>query len=270
MKLFVAVAYLDRREWAGETVWASLKFGFELLVRACVGDSGPVLAAHVALYFEDVDDATHETASPMLPPGFRNKRSFFADVLVNGAHQLSVWDDPRGWWGGWSAVRVRMHEVVGLDDASIHVAFDAIHKIIVERRPYDSYRNFNSVCAWWPCVCDPTCGLWRCCCAPSDAARGINCVGGVVVALAAAHGALSEREAEATLGLRERVVPGARLPKVLIDELVDAGVVRKRRRILERGSLPGPPDADGAPRVGGAARLPLLAVPLVSVRKIRV
>ena len=52
MRLSVAVAYLDRKEWAGDTAWQSARYAFELLLRRLVGDAGDTLAAHCALLFE--------------------------------------------------------------------------------------------------------------------------------------------------------------------------------------------------------------------------
>ena len=93
----------------------------------------------------------------------------------------------------------------------------------------------------------------------------------------------SQREAarrarRESLGLGALTTPNEFLCPITQDVMIDPVVASDGHSyertaiaaILERGSLPGAPDADGAPRVGGAARLPLLAVPLVPVRKIRV
>ena len=47
MKAYLAIAYLNRREWAADTVCASLRYGFELCLRKHLQDEGgEVIAAH--------------------------------------------------------------------------------------------------------------------------------------------------------------------------------------------------------------------------------
>lgn len=227
MRLSVAVAHLDRAEWSGDTVWSSCKYSFELLLRRLVGDTGPTLAAHCALLFEDVNDAVFTKVEPFLPRGYGTTRNFFVDILVNGKHTVSVWEDRRGWWGGWSRVTAELYEVLNVDDAQIEAAFDAVMAMVIEKRRYNGWINLNSVFCW-PCQCDQCCGL---CCWNR---RGVTCVSALLFALAAARGA-DEEDAEVALGLERRVSAGARLPRKLIEELVAAGVVKTKPRILTRG-----------------------------------
>ena len=253
MRVYVAVAYLDRSEWAGDTVWSWFRNGFELCLRRCMQDEGgATLAAHVSLFFEDVDDeAVLADVAPFLPRGFKESRNFFVDVLSEGKHVVSALDDPKMWY------RRRPRGARGGDDEAAAVGpngatFDAraAYLSIVEKvktqRAYDCYVNCNSICAW-PCRCSPTWGL---CCPCSN---GTNCIEAVLVALAAGFGA-PEWYSEQALGLKKRVARGARLPAKLRDELVAAGVVTTPPRQLRFGRSG---DDDVAT---SSAALPLLAL----------
>jgi len=214
MKLFFAVSYLNRSEWGGETACQGARFGFELLLRECVETSTDgQIAAHVALYFQEVDDALHAKARPLLPDRFKERRSFFVDVLANGHHTLSVWEDAESWYRSWDAIRVDLHEVRDVDAAAIHRAFDVAADTVRHQTRYDSCINLSAVLEWYPCVCTPCCGCCGCCLSP-----GVNCVGVALEGLTAARG---------PLGLRRRVVTGARLPSVVVRELVNHGIIRK-------------------------------------------
>lgn len=232
MKLFFAVSYLDKSEWGGETACQGARFGVELLLRGCVEPSEDgQLAAHVALYFEDVDDALHAKALPLLPSRFP-RRSFFVDVLANGHHTLSVWDDKDSWYRSWDAIRVDLHEVRGVDAAGIHRAFDTVSETVRYQIWYNPWINLSAVLRWYPCLCTPCCGCCGCC-----FSGGTNCVGTALEGLAAARG---------PLGLPRRVAMGARLPSVVVRELVKIGVIDAEARRL----------AVGAPAV----------VPLIAIR----
>ena len=254
MRVHVAISYLDRMEWSGNTVWSYFRGSFELCLRRCTHDEGgSTLAAHVSLFFEDVDDeAILADVAPFLKRGFKDARSFFVDVLSNGRHVVGALEDPKLWYRKWKrGARVELYEVaaVGPNGAALdaRAAYMSIVEKVKTQRPYDCYQNCNSVFAAWPCRCSPTWGL---CCPCSS---GTNCIESVLVALAAGFGA-PEWYSEQTLGLEKRVARGARLPSKLRDELVAAGVVTTPPRQLRFG---GDGDDDVAT---SAALLPLLAL----------
>jgi hypothetical protein len=254
MKIYVAVAYLDRREWGGSTVWSWFSNSFELCLRRCMQDEGgDTLAAHVSLFFEDVDDdAILADVKPLLRRGYQNERSFFVDVLSDGHHRVGGVDDPQLWYRKWKlGSRVELYEVaaVGPNGAALdaRAAYDSIVEKVKTQRPYDCYQNCNSVFLW-PCRCSPS---WGICCPCSN---GTNCTESVLVALAAGFGA-PEWYSEQALGLEKQVARGARLPSKLRDELVAAGVVLNPPRQLRFGSN------GGVERTTDVAALPLLLLP---------
>ena len=217
MKLYVAFSHLDRSEWAGDTVYGSIRYGFELCLRGLVEDDehDSTLVAHASLFFENVDDDAYALASDLLPRS-NTSRSFFVDVLADGKHRVSTLEDPGSWYRKWSKITVALYPVAAKVDA--RSTLKAALRFVRERRPYDCYQNCNSVCEFWPLRCSPTCGL----CCPCSA--GTNCVECVVVALAAGLGA-EEWESERRLGIARRTARGARLPSKLRDELLSSGVI---------------------------------------------
>lgn len=222
MRLVLAVAYLDRKEWTADTVWASVRYAFELLVRGLAGDTGRALAAHVALHFEDVDDA--DMLRSVAPYVNAPVRDFFVDVLSTGKHTVSIWDDPTGWWGGWKSIRVEFYSVRGVDDAGIKRAFNLLIDIVDAGARYDGCVNLNSVLRW-PCRCRP----WLFC-----GGTGLTCVSAVLRALAAARNPY-ESSVERALGVPRRKALAARLPRVLVKELIKAGALFPVPHVLSRG-----------------------------------
>lgn len=237
MRLVVAVAYLDRKEWAADTVWASVRFAFELLVRGLAGDRGRDLAAHVALRFEGVDDPEMlARIATYVPAAYELTPHFFVDVLNSGDHGVGHWDDPKTWWGKWNKIRAEFYTVRGVDDDGIRRAFDYLMDLVDARVPYDGFVNLNSVFLW-PCRCRP----WLCC-----GGSGVTCVSAVLRALAAARDPW-DPNAERVLGIPRRVAVAARLPRVMIAELLRARVVYSVPHVVARGG------AD-------SAQLPLLTI----------
>jgi hypothetical protein len=222
MRLVLVVAYLDRAEWTADTAWASVRYAFELLVRGLAGDTGRALAAHVALHFEDVEDA--DMLRRVAPYVDEPVRDFFVDVLATGKHTVSLWDDPKGWWGGWRSIRAEFYTVLGVDDAGIKRAFNLLMDIVESGERYDGCVNLNSV-LYWPCRCRP----WLLC-----GGTGLTCVSAVVRALAAARNPY-ERGAERALGIPRQKALAARLPRVLVRELIRAGVLFPVPHVLSRG-----------------------------------
>jgi hypothetical protein len=228
-------------------VWASARNGFELFLRRCVKDEGgDTIAAHVALYFEDAT----ETAKTLVRPFVKKKvppESFFVDILSNGDHAVSTFDDPEGWYGQWSSIRVELLPVVPVKfkgrDLDVEAALRASLKYLHENRPYDCYVNCNSICPVWPTKCSPSFG---CCCPCVD---GTNCVEAVVVGIASGFKE-NEWNAETFLGLRHRVSLAARLPSELKRELLESGLVEENGRSL----------------VSGTQKVDTAAVPLLLIR----
>ena len=232
MKLYVAVSYLDRKEWAGDTVWQLARNGFELCLRSCLkNEGGDTIAAHVSLYFEDVDEEVASIVAPFFLGKPRAPTSFFVDILADGNHSVSVFDDPDDWYMRWSQIRVELLPVAEtFKDRLMNtkLALEASLEYLRENRTYDCYQNCNSICPVWPTRCSPSFG---CCCPCSN---GTNCIEAVLVAIAAGYG-VEEFETRSFLGLEWKTSLGARLPAELRDELLNIWVVSGRTKTLTRG-----------------------------------
>ena len=217
MKVFFAVTFLPRREWSGDTVCSAARNGFELLVRSFVDDDvNGLIAAHVSLFFDDIDDVSRKKAKIN-----NNSTSFFVDILANGGHKISVFEDPKSWYQKWSCVRVELFEVQSvfkgrkLDvERSLDVSLEYVH----QNRVYDCYQNCNSLCPLWPTRCSPSLG----CCCPCT--NGTNCIDSTIVSLAAGYG-VSEWNARDFFDLKRRVSLGARLPSQIKRELLFQKVI---------------------------------------------
>ena len=235
MKLYVAVSYLNRSEWAGDTVWTAARNGFELCLRRFLKDEGgDTIVAHVALYFEDVDDEASTMVAPFFLHQTRMSRSFFVDVLADGNHTVSGFDDPDGWYRRWNQVRVELFPVAETfkgQPMEVKLALQASLAYLRDNRGYDCYQNCNSICPIWPARCSPTFG---CCCPCSN---GTNCIEAVLVALAAGYG-VAEWQTRSFLGLEWKTSLGARLPSELRGELLSLGVVGSLENVLSWANNP--------------------------------
>tara|TARA_B110001450_G_scaffold241256_1_gene250613 strand:- start:49 stop:792 length:744 start_codon:yes stop_codon:yes gene_type:complete len=230
MKLYIAVSYLSRKEWAGDTAWAVARNGFELCLRKLVkNEGGDTIAAHTALYFENVDEEASKIISPFISGGTGGvPNSFFVDILSNGEHSVSVFDDPGGWYQKWSQIKVELFPVATNFKGKVmntSLALEASLAYLKDNRSYGPYQNFNSVCPIWPTRCSPSFG---CCCPCSN---GTNCVEAVIVATAAGYG-VTEWKTRLFFGLRWKTSLGARLPSELIEELLLLGVVGGVGKVL--------------------------------------
>ena len=237
MKAYLAIAYLNRREWAADTVCASLRYGFELCLRKHLQDEGgEVIAAHVALFFEAPTPAVaRDVARHLDAPTDAPTDAFFIDVLANGHHIVSTFDS--GWYAQWDNVTVELYEIVdtNLDGVKFNAeaAYKRMIRYVEEQTPYDCYQNCNMIC-WYPCRCSPSCGL----CPPC--VNGTNCIEASIVSIAAGFG-IDEYEAERRLGLEAKASAGARLPAKLRDELLQAGILVMPPRRLETQPVPSVP-----------------------------
>jgi len=221
MKLYLAVTYLDRKEWAGETVWSAARNGFELCLRKLLkNEGGDEIATHVSLYFENVPKSIQIDVKPFLPPDLGLPTSFFIDVLSDGRHEVSTANNPQSWYRRFSHSRVKLFPISEVDMngnvMDVSRVYERMIQYVRHQPPYDNCQNLNSV-LWWPTRCSPSCG---CCCPCSN---GVNCIEAVVVSLAAGYGA-PEWSSQQALGIQKRVSRGARLPATLRDELIDAGI----------------------------------------------
>lgn len=228
MRVYVAIAYLDRHDWAGGTVCSSAVGGFELCLRGFFErDTDGMIAAHVSLYFEDTTKETRRQLTPFLPPNADLNDGFFIDVLADGHHRVSLASDPLSWYRKWDRVRVELYAVAPTTRRrvlDVERVFQRMLGYVKTQPPYDCYQNCNSVCLW-PVRCSPTLGI---CCPCSS---GTNCIESVAVSLASGFGA-SEWDAESALGIKRRVARGARLPSTFRDELIRAGVIEGPPHVL--------------------------------------
>ena len=239
MRLYVALTYLDRREWAEGTMWAVASGAFELFLRSCLrNEANDTVAAHVALYFTGASDSM--ISKNLL---FERKKytsvdrsSFFVDILNAEPARISYVSDRDSWYNRWVYGRkIELYEVLNVNDDQIKSAHGAVLSLLSENRPYDWTANLNSL---FP-ECELPIGCLCCCCqcwAWTDCRcvllRGITCVSGVLVGLAATRGAGERRAAEA-VGLKPRAVLGGWLPADVIDELVEANVLRGMPVLLD-------------------------------------
>ena len=232
MKLYFAVSYLRSDEWTGDTVCSAARNGFELLVRKFVEkDDNDLIAAHVALYFEDVDYETARRKANI------DATSFFVDILASGGHQISVFDDPKSWYQKWSCVRVELFEVKSVFKGrklDVGRSLDVALEYVQQKRVYDFYQNCNSICPSWPTRCSPSLG----CCCPCT--NGTNCIDATIVALAAGYG-VNEWKAREFFDLKQRVALGARLPSQLKFELLESNLLSSDRAktLLKKGKACG-------------------------------
>ena len=226
MKLYLAVSYLPRQEWASNTVSSWARNGFELCVRRYVkNESGDMIAAHTSLFFQNVTRDLQENARAFLRADYTDATSFFVDILSDGKHVVSVWDDDDSWHKRWSSIRVELHEVLDVDEAAIQRAFDAVIRHVDEQTSYDMFQNCNMLWEFYPCRCSATCGI---CC---PCASGVNCISATLEGLAATRGGY-EWNAERVLGLRPRTSLGARLPRDALEELIESRAVNAESRRL--------------------------------------
>jgi hypothetical protein len=244
MKLYVALTYLDREEWAKGTVWAAVSGAFELGMRHFLrSDGGDSVAAHVALYFDGATERMRELNATQLSRA-KGYSSFCIDILQNNAHAVSSFEDPLSWYRAWDRSRVELYEVLNVDDDAIERAHSAMLSYVANAEPYDCFKNINSIFPWFPCSCSACC-LPCCCLCPCFVwSGGANCISATLVGLAAARGvgnvqARRTQNVYSALSLQPRVVLGGRLPREVVEDLVDADQINHTpvTRILERNDV---------------------------------
>ena len=233
MKLYVALSILDREEWSGSTVCSAAAGAFELVLRNCLRNEGGEgkIAAHASLYFTGADEQMKMQNKLFYRGGWTGpKEDFFLDILYDEPNTVSYASDPASWYARWKAgTVVKLYEVIDVDDDQVRAAHRAVLDLMASGRAYDPTLNINSLfareCVEVPCgccFCCCQCWAWKeckCC-----VIRGITCISGVLVGLAATRGA-SENDAERALGLASRATLAARLPRDMVEELIRADVV---------------------------------------------
>tara|TARA_B100001057_G_scaffold308374_1_gene308481 strand:+ start:611 stop:1378 length:768 start_codon:yes stop_codon:yes gene_type:complete len=234
MKLYVALSILDREEWSGSTVCSAAAGAFELVLRNCLRNEGGEgkIAAHASLYFTGADEQMQMQNKLFYRGGEWTgpKEDFFLDILYDEPNTVSYASDPASWYARWvrgGGTIVQLYEVLDVDDEQIRAAHRATLDLMASGRAYDPTLNINSL---FPCVEVP-CGCFFCCCqcwawkeCKCCVLQGITCVSAVLTALAATRGA-SENGAEHALGINRRATLAGRLPREMVIELVQAGVV---------------------------------------------
>ena len=232
MKVYVAVTYLDRAEWAGDTVYSVVRGGFELCLRRFLqNETGDRIAAHVSLFFENTPDWIHRDIGSHIPASADPSSSFFIDVLSNGTHEVSSMSDGQNWYRRWNNVRVELYEVAPMNGNGRVLDAGKVYRQMISylktQRSYDCYQNCNSILSW-PTRCSPTMGL---CCPCSN---GTNCIEAVAVSLASGYNA-PEWYTERALGLDTLKAMGSRLPSTFRDELLESGVILAPPRVVRWG-----------------------------------
>jgi len=231
-KLYVALSRLKRTEWCKGTVYGSCVNTFELFLRTFMrGESGDVIGAHVALYFENAtDEMMSKNADFERQPLFEgNRRSFFVDILDLQAHTISYRDDRKNWYHRWDWVKIEFYEVVDVTVEQILDAHASVLQILAQNSPYDFCINVNSLFPSFCCPCRHICLFvqpWAWQRGLLYISNGVNCISSVIVGLAAARGTYDSGFEEA-LGLSKRVVLGALLPSELVVRLIHSGVLKE-------------------------------------------
>lgn len=247
MRLWIALTYLDRKEWTRGTVFAAMRGLFELGLRKCLRDDGDDrIAAHVALFFEGATEKMKQlNAEHCLK--WKDYGSFTVDILQNNGHIVSSLDDTESWYRSWeSGSKIEFYEVLDVTESQIEHAHEAVMSFVSDREPYDCFRNLNAIFPWFPIPCRLVC--WPCCCAcPCFVWKGgVTCVSATLVGLAAARGVDDGAPRGAVydaLQIPARAVLGGRLPSEMVKDLIDAGQVDRTPTTLlfaqtEESSLP--------------------------------
>lgn len=245
MKLYVALTYLQRKEWAKGTVWAVLKGVFELGLRKCLRDDGDdTVPAHASLYFEGSTERMrrlNETA--IKKTGEYN--SFCIDILENDSHAISSLESRNSWYRRWEWARIEFYEVVGVTEDGIERAHSAVLSYLQSDEPYDCFRNVNALFPCFPFECRTACCPCCCCCPYYVWRGGVTCVSASLIGLAAARGVPNPTTASPNviyeaLGIPQRTMLGGRLPSEAVEHLVDANqvnhtpAVRVFRNVVDR------------------------------------
>ena len=227
MRLYVALSCLDEAEWRKGTGWVRFMGMVELCLRRCLRREmtmDGMFAGHVSLYFEDAEASMVEANAPYAHNDSRGSADFSVDVIQNDPHSVNlVQSGAVGWYGKWTNAVVKLYQV-SASDAQIRAVHSEALEPLRKHRPYSQSVNTNALL---PCCCCPCFYLW-----PGNwcRTRGLNCTSHVLTALRTGLGRpLVER----------RVLPGARLPSELVNELMTNGdIVFVRDIVLENLESP--------------------------------
>ena len=220
MRLYVALSYLGEAEWRKGTGWARFMGMVELCLRRCLRREmtmDGMFAGHVSLYFEDAEASMVEANAPYTHSDSRGSADFSVDVLQNEPHSVNlVQSGALGWYGKWENAVVKLYQVPATD-AQIRAVHAAALEPLRQRRPYSHSVNTNALL---PCCCCPCYYFW-----PGNwcRTRGINCTGHVLTALRVGLGRPL---------VEHRLLPGARLPSELVEQLRTKGQIVFVREIV--------------------------------------
>jgi hypothetical protein len=231
MRLYVALSLLEEKQWRIGTGWESCMGGVEMCLRQFLRremTENGYFGGHVSLYFEDANEKMVQANKKVATEEAIGSKYFSIDVLQNDPHSVNLIRGCEGWYAKWENAIVKLYKVEATDSQ-----IEAIHKEalkpLISRTPYSMSVNVNSLC---PCCCCPCFYLW-----PGNwcRERGLNCVSHVLTSLRAGL----ERQL-----VERRVLPGARLPSELVNELLQNGeiqfeksIVLSKESVCETGSL---------------------------------
>ena len=219
MKLYVAITYLDEKEWRVGTGYTACMGGAEIWLRRFLRKEvtrNGMFGGHVSLYFEDATERMIQGNAKLSTPEAVGSKNFSVDVLENDPHSVNLLGGCEGWYNKWQKAIVKLYRV-DASDAQIEKIHDEALKPLRNNTPYSMAVNLNSLL---PCFCFPCFYLW-----PLNwfRERGVNCVGHVLKSLRVGLG----REL-----VTKRVLAGARLPAELLEELVESGEIKFARDLI--------------------------------------
>jgi len=219
MRLYVALSLLEEKEWRKGTGWQACMGGVEMclrrLLRQEMTENG-YFGGHISLYFEDASERMVNANKKVATDEAIGSRDFSVDVLQNDPHSVNLILGCDGWYAKWEKAIVKHYRVEATDSQIEEIHREAL-KPLLSRMPYSMSVNVNSLC---PCCCCPCFYLW-----PMNwcRQRGLNCVSHVLTSL--------------RVGLKRqlvdrRVLPGARLPSELVNELLQTGEIQFEKNVV--------------------------------------
>lgn len=219
MRLYVALTFLEEDEWRVGTGYTRCMGAAELCLRRCLRKEvvfNGMFGGHVSLYFESANDRMIQANAQYATQEAIGASNFSVDVLENDPHAVNLIRGCQGWYAKWQHAVVQLYRVEATD-AEIERAHDESLRHLRDDTAYSCAVNVNALV---PCCCCPCFYLW-----PANwfRSRGVNCVSHVLTALRVGLG----KEL-----VKRRVLPGARLPSELVDQLLRNGEVTFERDVV--------------------------------------